>query len=293
MSIKSAFFSSGAEKGAIAARSHSPREPCQRPKAGNQQSGVERLTHMGNPGSPVLLRVWGSLSRGRYPGREGGGIARLPAAIVSGAATVVLAWYTTAFPLDSSATSAERTHYISIVSTIAVTAILFLIVFAILDDRERGKDKADLRESHRLVAEMHAKIVAFEGQNKGAQKSVAYGTVRNPSIAESVKNGDCFTRFKRENVTSLRQAAQVLAKGYRDFAATVKGGYDGDAVLQTFWADYPFGELSAMKDRLKTILGQFNVTSGTEWLPTSPENIVKLANDLEKEAVKVPSDILL
>lgn len=207
----------------------------------------------------------------------------------------MLAWYATAFPLDASAPQSAKTHYVAIVSLIAAVAIIALIAFAFMDHFERRRDKKERQRLNMMVAEMHEAQTSKSDSKRSGQIGQAVGMVVNPTIAESVKNGDVFTRFHRENITLLRTAGLRLAKLYRDFAARPvdKGEISSGKYMTDFWEQFPFGELDAIKERLSGILGVFNVASAAEELPSQPDRIKKLAKNLENEALKIREDVPL
>ena len=102
-------------------------------------------------------------------------------------------------------------------------------------------------------------------------------------------------RINLTDATMRRPAITAAAIGARMAPAIATTHRISSAMVLTltnFWAEFPFGELAALKDRLRDIL-RFDVTSAAEELPGTPERIKRLAKRLEGEALKIPQDVPL
>lgn len=213
-------------------------------------------------------------------------------------------------PLDS----VLKTDLIFAVSAVTAIVIFLIVLSSIFEQRDRVREKSEHEKLNRMVAELHERIVptkscqtdistsateitnepiAGEGHTvQSPQLADGKGVVRN--IADEVRDGRPFARFKFENITSLRAAGLRLAQLYRTFAnesvdlnETSNGKY-----MIKFWECFPFGELDAIKLRLKNILG-FEVSSAALELPSQPIAVNRLAAHLEKESLKIPDDVPL
>jgi hypothetical protein len=242
-------------------------------------------------------------------------MGRTLAFIASGVLTLLdgaLGIYATIWPPTD---DASKANFLDALVAVTLLAIAALVAFVIFENKERKTDKTDREKHNRMLAELHADkfqktatvslnasaVIAtpqpdnITGEGHGTQPpqtGTATGTVRN--IADEVKAGNPLARFEWENVTSLRAAGLRLAKLYRDFAdkpvdrEEIKTGN----YLSNFWAEFPFGELAALKDRMTNILG-FEVASAAEELPSEPDRIKKLAKHLQNEALKIADDVPL
>lgn len=95
---------------------------------------------------------------------------------------------------------------------------------------------------------------------------------------------------------ALQQAGINLAKEIRDFENTVPSGLsledEHNALFGPFIHAY-WSRLHDIKERFKTVLGPVQVVSSVAWLPTSKDNVDKIARNLEREALRVPPNVWL
>jgi hypothetical protein len=94
----------------------------------------------------------------------------------------------------------------------------------------------------------------------------------------------------------LREAGLALAKEIRTFLGSIPGGLSLEdehnrvfgPFLETFWP-----RLRDIKDRLENVLPRGSVVPSTHWLPTTKDRVQHTADNLEREALRVPTDALL
>ena len=191
---------------------------------------------------------------------------------------------------------AAKAHFLDGVIAVTALAIASLVSLVLFEKHERDAEKAQREDQNRMIAELHAKAFSNVGEVSQPPQAVSAQGAANPSptIAQEVALGNVFVRFEREGVPTLREAGLHLAKKYRDFAnANKSDATRQEPLLTAFWSEYPFRELSSVKDRIENVIGFQQVNPSTEVLPSTPENILRLAKHLEKDALKVPADVPL
>lgn len=191
-------------------------------------------------------------------------MVRLLVSVTSGvlaAMTGALGLIATVFPPTD---DAAKAHFIDGIILVTILTILAIAALGIIEYREREKEKYEREKHNRYIAELHMDRFS---------SSVTTGTAISPA-----------------SPVTLRSAIMNLAKSYRDFAKSAEK--NDDDLLTRFWAKHPFKELDDLKQRIK-VYAHFETTSSAEWLPNSTENILKIANRLEKESSFVPADALL
>jgi hypothetical protein len=88
----------------------------------------------------------------------------------------------------------------------------------------------------------------------------------------------------------------LLTANIRDFATTIPSGLTQTQEHDRIWEPYFdrhnfFERLSAIKERLSSVIGEWNVKSPVEWAPVTRENLRTIANTLEREALLVAEDV--
>lgn len=163
---------------------------------------------------------------------------------------------------------ATTAHFQDGIVAATIVAIIAIVTVGVIDHIERERNRQEREINNRRLAEMHAQIFGE------AARSTVVATATAP--------------------TRLREAAMQLAKNYRDFANSAGANSDVVDIMKDFWAKYPFKELDDIKGRLKNQPGmKCEVESSAEHLPMNPDNIRKIADALEREALRVPEDALL
>ena len=96
--------------------------------------------------------------------------------------------------------------------------------------------------------------------------------------------------------TMLRPAAFQLAKDIRDMAAAVADGLSNDEQCDLLFEDFNkrlWDRFAHIKQRLSFVLPPRDTMSAHHTLPTTKANLELIAEVLEREALRVPSDVLL
>jgi hypothetical protein len=236
-------------------------------------------------------------------------IARMACSVLAGVSGVVSAFLALYLAVLPPADSAAKQKFIYAAVVLCIVAILASATFFICEFfRDRRRADADRRRDallQEVVGKLEIQIVPPLAVSKGIVLGPGTrGLVADNDITADVgieAGEDVLLAAQRNRIkaptasarsapSSLRGVALALAKRYRDFANTYSG-VEGDDLLSVFWKSNPFQELNAVKKRLENVLGWNSVVSSVDRLPNSIANIQKIADNLEKEALRVKEDV--
>lgn len=203
-------------------------------------------------------------------------IVRTGSAIAAGAGGVVNTILAAILAISPPSDGAAKERFLSCVIGVGVVAIVGIVAFAIAEHIDKRNTKR-------------------EATDRDAQLARIYNAVSTGASGPTVSAGSDDTKPQTAKQT-LRQAALDLAAEIRRFVATVPDDSSVDEehewvfepFLKTYWP-----RLRDIKDRLKNVLPAGTVKSPTEWLPTSKDRIQKIADDLERDAIRTPEDVPL
>lgn len=98
---------------------------------------------------------------------------------------------------------------------------------------------------------------------------------------------------QRANPPTLRSEVFRRVGEMRRFAAALDANpQDFYPLPKSFWDKFPFAEYQGLQDRMILALGN-NWVRVSKFMPSRIEAIQQIANELEREALLIPSDMLL
>lgn len=163
---------------------------------------------------------------------------------------------------------------------LVLLAIIAFGIYILLDHREHERLKERERQSDARSAELMNHIRGIKPVFGWAAVAQAAQTLEASGLVS----------------ISLQQAGITLAKEIRDFENTVPEGLsledEHNALFEPFIQNY-WSRLHDVKERFQTVLGPAQVVSSVAWLPTSKDNVDKIARNLEREALRVPPNVPL
>ena len=205
-------------------------------------------------------------------------MARIAASIASGVFVLLsgaLGVVATLWPPSDPATKA---HFLDGLIVVTVLAVAALVGYVLLEDRERKADKAERERHNRMIVDIYQR--GLTPKNEGIT-----GTADPVQASQTMNAAATFQS------ASLRQASLDLAREIRELT---RGADDDESqynAFQKFFNGGYYRRLSGLKSRLESVLGWNQVTGPAHWLPLGNTNMRKIADQLEREAAKVPPDI--
>jgi len=91
----------------------------------------------------------------------------------------------------------------------------------------------------------------------------------------------------------LRWAVLRCSQMMRRYAEIVDGSPGNFALPEDFWKSFPFKLYDDLQERMILAIGRDGTIPMSAFLPNSTSVIRNIANELEREALKLPSDMLL